>query len=261
MSFATPAPDMSNRQTGPFVSTIGKRIGRPKRTERDEIQTVAWFHFVRIALGETAPGAMAKRAQTHFDARGVTSNHVLSKRWYRYRDGLETPDAHTLKLVDEIAPGSLDFFQAGPGDLWLALWAYRIERWSEDAAERLLDVREGEIDFLWLTRLIATWTKRAELVGSGVPGTFVDGFYEAIFMALNRSGIKAPLEQFGVWARLVEIITHREAEHLRCDVMKARELHAVAIECGIGNAIETYVKNPLGFLHAASIGHTSQNVS
>jgi hypothetical protein len=114
MSFATPAPDMSNRQVGPFVITIGKRSGRPKRSERDEIKTTAWFHFVHISLGEKTPGAVARRAQAHFDARGMTSNHVLSKRWYRYRDGLETPDANTLKLIDEVAPGSLDFFQTGP---------------------------------------------------------------------------------------------------------------------------------------------------
>jgi hypothetical protein len=248
MSFATPVPDMSNEQTKACVSTIGKRTGRPKRGERDAVQTVAWFHFVRISLGVKTSGAVAKCAQAHFDAKGMTTNHVLSKRWYRYRDGLETPDSTTLKLINDVAPGSLDFFQAGPGDLWLAMWTSPIKRWSEDAAERLLTVTDGERNFRWLSMLVATWSKRAELVSSGVPGTFVDGFYEAIHLALNRTSIKEPLEQFGVWSRLVEIVTGREAEHLRFDLMKACELCAVGVAYGIDNALDSYVKNPLGFL-------------
>jgi hypothetical protein len=117
------------------------------------------------------------------------------------------------------------------------------------------------MNFPWLTMLIATWTKRAELVNSGVPGTFVDGFYEAIHIALNRTSIKETLEQFGVWSRLVEIIASREVEHLRVDSMKACELDAVASACGIDDAHETYVKNPLGFFRAASIGSTRLNLT
>lgn len=228
---------------------------------RDELQTISWFHFVRLTLGETAPGAIAKRAQIYFDGRGIESNHCLSKRWYRYRDGLETPNASTLKLVDEIAPGSLDFFHAGPGDLWHAMWPDRIERWSEDHAEQLFTITQEEMDFVWLSKLILTWTKRAELVSSGVPGTLVDGFYEAIHVALNRVSIKESLKELGVWSRLVDIITSREAYFLRCDWAKSSELHAVAVGCGIEDAVETYVGNPLRFLELALQGLRSSRES
>jgi hypothetical protein len=138
MSFATPAPDMSNREICALNVCSGRRGGRPKRGAKDKIQSIAWYNFVRLSLGKETAGAVAALVQAHFDGLGMTTNHAMSKRWYRYRDGLETPNVQTLQGVDLIAPGSAEFFEVGPFELWLSIWSDRRPIWNDEFAELLV---------------------------------------------------------------------------------------------------------------------------
>lgn len=249
VTFATPAPDMSKRKIGKSGSPGIVRSGRPKRGAKDELMTVGWFHYVRLSLAEMTAGAVARRVQNYFDAKGLVTEHVRSKRWYRYRDGVESPDANTLRLVDELAPGSAVFFSNGPWDLWPLLWQSRSRRWDQDAAQRLFAVKGNDIDSVWLLGAVGMWMTRLDLAKAGAAENLLDGFYEAIHLALCRENLKKPLSELGVWDLLVATIRERERENLRFDLVKLGELEATALESGVADPLRTYLEDPVGFFH------------
>ncbi len=252
VTFATPAPDMSNREIGKMGSPRIVRSGRPKRGAKDELMTVGWFHYVRLSLAERTAGAVARRVQNYFDTKGLVTEHVRSKRWYRYRDGVESPDANTLRLVDELAPGSAIFFSNGPWDLWLLLWRDRSHRWDQEAAQRLFTVKSNEIDSDWLLRAVGMWITRFELAKVGATDSLLDGFYEAIHWALCRENLKKPLLQLGLWDLLVATIRERERENLRFDLVKLCELEAAALKSGMVDPLQAYLEDPVGFFYRVS---------
>jgi len=252
VTFATPAPDMSNREIGKMGSPRIVRSGRPKRGAKDELMTVGWFHYVRLSLAERTAGAVARRVQNYFDTKGLVTEHVRSKRWYRYRDGAESPDANTLRLVDELAPGSAIFFSNGPWDLWLLLWQNRGHRWDQEAAQRLFAVKSDDIDSDWLLRAVGMWITRFELAKAGATDNLLDGFYEAIHLALRRDNLKKPLLELGLWDLLVATIRERERENLRFDSVKLGELEATALASGVADPLRTYLEDPVGFFYRVS---------
>lgn len=252
VTFATPAPDMSNREIGKTGSPGIVRSGRPKRGAKDKLMTVGWFHYVRLSLGETTTGAVARRVQTYCDAKGWVTEHVFSKRWYRYRDGAESPDAKTLSRVEELAPGSAIFFSNGPWDLWLLLWQNRGHRWDQEAAQQLFAVKSDDIDSDWLLKAVGMWITRFELVQVGAADNLLDGFYEAIHIALCRDNLKKPLLELGLWDLLVATIRERERENLRFDPVKLCELEATALKSGVADPLRAYLEDPLGFFYRVS---------
>lgn len=250
--FSTPAPDMSHRESRKKDSLSIVRSGRPKRGAKDKLMTVGWYHYVRLSLGETTTGAVARRVQTFFDTKELVTEHVQSKRWYRYRDGAESPDANTLRMVEELAPGSANFFSNGPWDLWLLLWQDRSHRWDQEAAQRLFDVKSDDIDSDWLLRAVGLWATRFELIKVGAMDNLLDGFYEAIHLALNSDKLKIPLLELGLWELLVAIIQERERENLRFDPAKLRELEAAALGNVEIDPLQEYLDDPIGFLRRVS---------
>jgi len=248
VTFATPEPDMSNRELGGTGSPRNMRFGRPKRGVKDKLMTIGWFHFVRLSLCETTTGAVARRVQTYFDTKGVVTEHVQSKRWYRYRDGAESPDVNTLRRVEELAPGSAVFFRNGPWDLWQVMWQDRDHRWDPGAAEHLFSVQVEEINSNWLLRAVGLWISRSEVAKIGGADALLDGFYDAVHLALSRENLKRPLVELGLWDCLVAAICEREQENLRFDPVKLVEIEAAALGSGLTDPISAYIADPVGFL-------------
>lgn len=253
VTFATPASDMPNRERGKTSVQTIIRSGRPKRGVKDVLMAVGWFHYVRLSLCETTTGAVARRVQTFFDTKGLVTEHVRSKRWYRYRDGSESPDANTLRLVEELAPGSAAFFRNGPWDLWVLMWQRRNHRWDQEAAQWLFTVQEGEIGSSWLMRAVEMWLARSELVKAGAADDLLDGFYEAIHLALNSENLKRPLLELGLWEHLVATIREREQENLRFDPVKSVEIKAVGLGSGLTDSLRAYIEDPVGFFRRVTM--------
>lgn len=248
MTFATPAPDvMTPRAAKMDAVARSKRTGRPKRGARHELSTIAWFNYVRIGLGQAAVSGVAKQVQQHVESRGLTSDHVGSKRWYRYRDGKDTPDATTLKLVDELVPGSCDFLNSGPLNLWQAVWDEPVPAWDEDLADGLLRIHIDDVDFSWFVKIVAMWSKRAALAKLGVAEKLTDGFYEAVHIGLNHANVKTLLIELGIWTKFLTLVRAYEAQSIRLDVKKTCEIRAVANDWQTGDAVTSYLDDPVGF--------------
>lgn len=234
-----------------MVSGKAGKVGRPPRTEADQIRTIAWFNFVQIALETDKPTGVGRHVQMASDAlgpKGRSGNLEGSNQWSRYAKGIYTPREDLISFIDEIVPGSSEVFWRGPNDLWIALWEENEFRLQCEDIEDLFLIEPTQIDLHWFSRTITAWRRRASIAHIGVLDNFPDGLYEAIMLGLNLPAVKLPLERLKVWELISEKIRSAERQYLLRDFEKTKEILTMGrYFLKLGNPIESYLLDPVGF--------------
>lgn len=70
---------------------IGRPRGRPKKTEINRFQAIAWFNAISNGLSEHSPSRLERKIQPENIRRDDSGKLVGTRAWDKYRDGQRLP--------------------------------------------------------------------------------------------------------------------------------------------------------------------------
>lgn len=225
-----------------ITSSFGPQRGRPANADDKLIRTKAWYYYVQMSLGEVNASATARRIVN--ERRQGADERV----WHRYKKGTKSVGMELLNHVEQIVPGSRDFFELGPCGLWHSLWGPVTLRWDRTAVDNLMRIDLADIDSEWLVRCIWFWRMRAELATLGYEDEMEDGFYEAVRLALSQPAVSTMLSSFGIMSDILDVIGTMEETYLNMDPTKLTCIRFIGAAAGIRDPIKMYIDDPIRFL-------------